>query len=157
MTRVASLFLPRLATERLRRNERSPALPERGAGRLPVDGDPGTCSVPRGGHWRPGARWADRTRAGVDAEVASLPRPPRPPGRPSAREVWTVPMLERALADDPVDTLRKYHLVFAKGPGMAWDKADSFNARRGLATISAEEWAVANLSVPERSKSGIRR
>lgn len=25
---------------------------------LPVDDDPGACSVPRGGGWRPGARWA---------------------------------------------------------------------------------------------------
>lgn len=25
---------------------------------LPIDDDPGACSVPRGGHWRPGARWA---------------------------------------------------------------------------------------------------
>jgi len=89
MTRVASLFLPQLAIERLRRTERSRAQPERPV-RLPLptgDDDPGACSAPRGGGWRPGARWArtDATRAGVDAAVASLPLHQRPPGRELGR------------------------------------------------------------------------
>lgn len=50
------MFLPQLAIERLGRNA-TPAPPERAA-ELPIDDDPGACSVPRGGHWRPGARWA---------------------------------------------------------------------------------------------------
>lgn len=67
MPRVASLFLPHLAIERLRRVERmrgtarsaappDAALQPRFA--QPIDDDPGACSVPRGGGWRPGARWA---------------------------------------------------------------------------------------------------
>lgn len=75
------------------------------------------------------------------AEIAE-----RATGRSMARDVWTVPMLERALADDPGDMLRKYHLVFAKGPGMAWNKAGTFNDRHGFTTTSALAWADANLS-----------
>ena len=56
MPRVASLFLPQLAVERLRRLERpsiSPPEPRRPL-LLPVDDDPGACSVPRGGAKHPG-------------------------------------------------------------------------------------------------------
>ena len=57
MRRVVSLFLPHLAVERLRRQERpAPSRPEPRVLQLPVDDDPGICSVPRGGGWRPGAR-----------------------------------------------------------------------------------------------------
>ena len=61
-------------------------------------------------------------------------------------------MLERSLAEDPGDPLRKYRLVFAKGPGMAWDAADTFNHRHGVATTSAQQWADANL--PGRLETG---
>ena len=58
MRRVASVFLPQLPIERLRRGT-AHKLPDPGRlPELPVDDDPGACSVPRGGHWRPGARWA---------------------------------------------------------------------------------------------------
>lgn len=61
MPRVASLYLPQLPIERLRQVERHRAPPERTL-RAPalsaIDDDPGACSVPRGGGWRPGARWA---------------------------------------------------------------------------------------------------
>ena len=88
MTRVASLYLPHLAIERLRRLERPRALPEpRPAPILPVDDDPGACSVPRGGGWRPGARWARQgaTRAAVEEQVAALPLHQRPPMRELGR------------------------------------------------------------------------
>src|SRR5690349_17448377 len=70
MPRLASLFLPDLAIDRIRRTEprsASPPRPER-SGRspesLPAIDDPPSgkriadCSCPRGGGWRPGARWA---------------------------------------------------------------------------------------------------
>ena len=58
MRRVASVFLPQLPIERLRQGTAHKP-PEVGlAIELPVNDDPGACSVPRGGHWRPGARWA---------------------------------------------------------------------------------------------------
>ena len=87
MVRVASLFLPQLAIERLRGNERSRALPERAAIIAAVDDDPGACSVPRGGGWRPGARWArgGKSRADVDSDVATLPLHQRPSGRELGR------------------------------------------------------------------------
>ncbi len=88
MTRVASLYLPHLAIERLRRLERPRALPEpRPALMLPIDDDPGACSVPRGGGWRPGARWAQQgaARGAVEEQVAALPLHQRPPMRELGR------------------------------------------------------------------------
>lgn len=59
MRRVVSLFLPFLAIERQRRLERFATPPRNSpALQLPADDNPGACSVPLGGSWRPGARWA---------------------------------------------------------------------------------------------------
>jgi nucleotidyltransferase/DNA polymerase involved in DNA repair len=89
MRRVVSLFLPSLAVERLRRLERfATRLPDRPTLQLPVDDDPGACSVPRGGGWRPGARWARegmQTRADVEAQIATLPTHAQPPMRELGR------------------------------------------------------------------------
>ncbi|MDR7154859.1 protein ImuB [Sphingobium xenophagum] len=97
MPRVASLFLPHLAIERLRRVERmrgmarSTALPDAALQpRLaePIDDDPGACSVPRGGGWRPGARWArDGAIIGrpSQAELDALPAHQRPTMREMGR------------------------------------------------------------------------
>ena len=76
--------------ERLRGLERSSTSPPepRPRSEPPVDDDPGACSVPRGGGWRPGARWArdgGRTRGEVEADVASLPAHRRPPMREMGR------------------------------------------------------------------------
>ena len=89
MRRVVSLFLPSLAVERLRRLERSASRqPERPVLELPVDDDPGACSVPRGGGWRPGARWAREgmpSRGDVEAQIATLPTHAQPPMRELGR------------------------------------------------------------------------
>lgn len=89
MRRVVSLFLPDLAIERLRRLERSASRqPERPVLELPVDDDPGACSVPRGGGWRPGARWAREglpSRADVETQIAALPTHAQPPMRELGR------------------------------------------------------------------------
>jgi protein ImuB len=53
MPRLASLWLPDLATDRIRRSERTAARPDAAAPRSADRILPG-----RGGHWRPGARWA---------------------------------------------------------------------------------------------------
>lgn len=89
MRRVVSLFLPHLAIERLRRLDQSASpQPRQAALQLPVDDDPGACSVPRGGGWRPGARWA-RTAAPtgdtVEQQIAALPAHSRPPMRELGR------------------------------------------------------------------------
>jgi protein ImuB len=86
MTRVASLYLPHLSIERLRRNERPRAQPERAApGPLPVNDDPGECSVPRGGPWRPGARWARVDRSAVQDAADALPLHQQPSIREMGR------------------------------------------------------------------------
>lgn len=75
-----------LPTERLRRLEPARAQPEpRAAPPLPVDDDPGACSVPRGGHWRPGARWARSDRAAITAGAATLPLHQQPTMRELGR------------------------------------------------------------------------
>lgn len=54
---------------------------------LPVDDDPGACSVPRGGGWRPGARWAqaEGARAAIAQEAATLPLHQQPTMRELGR------------------------------------------------------------------------
>jgi protein ImuB len=102
MRRVASLYLPFLATDRIRRAQNGDAQPESpsavaGAG-PPRDPPPSAseaglylgadCSCPRGGGWRPGARWAENTkerRHRVEAEIAQLPLHQRPPARELGR------------------------------------------------------------------------
>ena len=104
MTRVASLYLPQLPIQRLRRLERPAkppeALPARSQPllRAPIDDDPGACSVPRGGGWRPGAQWAlaghggatwsrDGARADepIQGEIRALPTHKRPTMREMGR------------------------------------------------------------------------
>jgi protein ImuB len=88
MQRVAALYLPQWPIERLRRAERR-AQPEPG---LPADLTPlrtaaakeqeNACSVPRGGGWRPGARWAREEQA---RQIAALPAHQRPSMRQLGR------------------------------------------------------------------------
>ncbi|VWX49897.1 DNA polymerase Y family protein [Novosphingobium sp. 9U] len=89
MRRVVSLFLPNLAIDRLRRLERSAkSLPDRALLQLPVDDDPGACSVPRGGSWRPGARWAKSepaSRDEVQQQIDALPSHAQPAMRELGR------------------------------------------------------------------------
>jgi protein ImuB len=95
MARVASLYLPQLAIERLRRLERPAAPPERPESSVRcvppcIDGaePPGACSVPRGGGWRPGARWAQGAatdRQAVPEHIAGIPAHQRPPMREMGR------------------------------------------------------------------------
>jgi protein ImuB len=108
MARVASLYLPQLAIERLRRAERPAAPPERPWSFAPVlppavDDDPGACSVPRGGGWRPGARWAQGNAQGRETEAAHIARLPahrRPPMRELGRRSETADHPFRAMPPD---------------------------------------------------------
>jgi len=65
---------------------------------------------------------------------------------PVRRNLWTVAHLLDDLARHPDDNLRKYRAVFAQGTGVAWPKAGTFNATRGIPTTTTEEWAHAHLS-----------
>ncbi|WP_028967054.1 Y-family DNA polymerase [Sphingomonas phyllosphaerae] len=101
MKRVASLYLPSWSIDRLRRIERRAARSAEADGRAAFDAL-GTdaaaeraqhCSVPRGGGWRPGARWARTdpgsgladTRDQVESAVAGLPAHRRPAQRELGR------------------------------------------------------------------------
>jgi protein ImuB len=101
MPRVASLFLPQLAIERLRREAFPAAPPERAraAPRFlpPVDDDPGSCSVPRGGGWRPGARWAQPS---PPAAIDALPAHQRPTMRELGRRSEAAAPVFRTLRSD---------------------------------------------------------
>ena len=96
MTRVASLYLPQLPIERLRRSERpakppeAPPAPAQSRFPTPIDDDPGACSVPRGGGWRPGARWAL-----ADHGAAARPQGCANGGKPRQREIDALPAHQR--------------------------------------------------------------
>jgi nucleoside-diphosphate-sugar epimerase len=66
-------------------------------------------------------------------------------GAAARREVWTVSDLQRELAADPDDSLKKYRVVFAAGKGVAWDKRKSFNAQRGITVCDTAQWIQQNL------------
>lgn len=89
--------------------ERSAAPPERPwspAPILPASIDaaepPGACSVPRGGGWRPGARWAQGGlgREGEAERIAALPAHQRPPMRLLGRRSEPVEHPFRAMPPD---------------------------------------------------------
>ncbi|MEN2978589.1 aromatic alcohol reductase [Tistrella bauzanensis] len=61
-------------------------------------------------------------------------------GRPVQRILWDIDRLRSEVAQHPDDTLRKYHLAFARDTGVAWDKAHSFNAANGIAVTDVPAW-----------------
>ena len=67
-------------------------------------------------------------------------------GRPFELRVWSEPTLMAELAADPGNMTRKYRAAFAQGRGVSWDKATTFNARRGISTTTLEEWVAQNLA-----------
>lgn len=106
--------------ERLRRLDRY-ATPRRNraAFELPVDDNPGACSVPRGGGWRPGARWARgeaQTCEDGKLEVAPLPAHAQPPMRELGRrsEAAEHPF-KRGMADARAETFGAFD-AFSDSP-----------------------------------------
>ncbi|ANI42849.1 aromatic alcohol reductase [Mycolicibacterium vaccae] len=61
---------------------------------------------------------------------------------------WSIEHLDADLATDPQDPMKKYRAVFARGVGVAWPKSATFNARNGIETTTALEWATNNLGPP---------
>lgn len=43
------------------------------------------------------------------------------------------------LNEDPSNGIKKYRVVFAEGKGGAWDKHNSFKARKGIKLEGVEE------------------
>lgn len=70
-------------------------------------------------------------------------------GREVERKVKTLEQLERELLDEPDDVMGKYRAVFAAGVGVSWDKDATFNAKRGIKMMLVEDWARANVKVPQ--------
>jgi hypothetical protein len=61
------------------------------------------------------------------------------------RVEWGVPELERELAQEPGNSIRKYRAVFAAGKGVAWDKSRTFNAQRSISACGLEDWMRQNV------------
>jgi len=73
--------------------------------------------------------------------------------RPFDRSEWTAPFLMEELARDPGNMMRKYRAAFAMGRGVAWDKAETFNARNAMPVTDVAAWIGANLvQPPNRSR-----
>ncbi|HEX8555318.1 MAG TPA: DNA polymerase Y family protein [Sphingomonas sp.] len=125
MARVASLFLPQLPIERLRRIERPQrAPPERPPVLLPpVDDDPGACSVPRGGGWRPGARWSREqpTRDDIERRIEAMPAHQRPPVRELGRRSEAAEHPFRRLEGDGAAVVAREAGTGGVRSGAAWE------------------------------------
>lgn len=70
---------------------------------MPIDDDPGPCSVPRGGGWRPGARWAQDvrpSRSQLAADIERLPAHQRPAMRELGRRSEAAEHPFRAMRSD---------------------------------------------------------
>jgi len=61
-------------------------------------------------------------------------------GREIHKTVWTVDRLREELAQDPMNALRKYRVVFAEGIGVAWNAELSYNATRNIPVRNVEHW-----------------
>jgi protein ImuB len=104
MPRVASLYLPNLAVDRIRRRAGKGAAPPE-----PPPGEAVQAVLPLGGreegHWRPGARWAEnskerRKREALQAEIDKLPLHQQPPIRELGRRSEPAPHPFRAKPKD---------------------------------------------------------
>lgn len=61
-------------------------------------------------------------------------------GRVAERVLWNMDRLRSEVASYPDDGMRKYHLAFARDTGVAWDKAQTFNATQGIEVIDVTTW-----------------
>lgn len=60
-------------------------------------------------------------------------------GKKVEREEWTIDYLEKELAKDPKDELKKYRLVFARD-GVWWDKEKAVNHKLGIPVMDIETY-----------------
>lgn len=61
------------------------------------------------------------------------------------RTVLTMDDAQAALVTDPENNVLKYQIVFGQGRGVSWDLSETWNWKRGIPMITAEEWAAKNL------------
>lgn len=55
-------------------------------------------------------------------------------GAPVQRTEWTIEMLQRDLAEQPDNVMRKYRLAFAQEPGVAWPMSATYNQLHAIRT-----------------------
>lgn len=56
------------------------------------------------------------------------------------KTLWTLEKLHADLARTPEDVMARYRAAFARGDGMWWDKAGTFNARKRIETVDVEQY-----------------
>lgn len=61
------------------------------------------------------------------------------------RVLWSNEFLDDQLRLDEDDAMRRYRAVFARPTAVAWPKRQSYNVVRGIATVTVEDWAKANI------------
>lgn len=128
----------------------------------PVDDDPGACSVPRGGGWRPGARWAQdgaRSRMEVEAAAQALPPHRRPPMRELGRRSEAADNPFRAMRPDnggtpagdavTVDPATATPLVLATTTGRRHEVTAACPAALALGLLPGTPLAHARALVPD--------
>lgn len=59
---------------------------------------------------------------------------------PVQRVAWSVEKLTKDLAQVPDDLVVKYRVAFAKGKGVSWPMAQTFNAQRNIDVTDVEQW-----------------
>ncbi|MBB5606908.1 MULTISPECIES: aromatic alcohol reductase [unclassified Janthinobacterium] len=64
-------------------------------------------------------------------------------GRPFERELLSREKLALQLAQRPDDVMLRYRTAFARGDGMWWDKAATYNAQNGIPTTDVRAWLAA--------------
>lgn len=64
----------------------------------------------------------------------------RATGQTYEKTLWPLDKLRADLARAPEDVMTRYRAAFALGDGMWWDKADTFNARRGIETVDVAHY-----------------
>lgn len=75
-------------------------------------------------------------------------------GRAFERDLLTSEKLAAELARHPHDVMARYRTAFALGTGMWWDKAITYNAQHGIATIDIRAWLAAHLAALTGSNGG---
>lgn len=66
-------------------------------------------------------------------------------GQVFGKTEWTLDKLYRDLAAVPDDPMARYRAAFALGDGMWWDKAQTYNERKGIETVNVEQYLRARL------------
>lgn len=68
-------------------------------------------------------------------------------GQTFEKTLWTLDKLRADLAQAPDDVMTRYRAAFALGDGMWWDKANTFNAQRGIETVDVAHYLAQRLKV----------